>query len=104
MQQAVQPATFSQLVHADKPVLVDFYADWCSPCKLMAPILSQVKEQLGDRVHILKVDVDSNPKAASAFGIQGVPTLILFRKGEILWRQSGVMQAHELVRILSSAT
>lgn len=94
-------STFHDLIQSDKPVLVDFFASWCGPCKMMGPVLSQVKQQLGDRVHILKIDVDRNPQAAAAFGIQGVPTLILFKGGNIKWRQSGVVQANQLIGILN---
>lgn len=93
---------FQQLINGDKPVLVDFTATWCGPCKMMAPILQQVKEQVGDSVTILKVDVDKNPQAAQSFQIQGVPTLILFRKGQPVWRQSGVIPADQLQHILQT--
>ncbi|MDB5196067.1 MAG: thioredoxin [Flaviaesturariibacter sp.] len=91
-------ASFQELINADKPVLVDFYAEWCGPCKTMAPILKQAKDELGDAVTILKIDIDRNRPVATHFGIQGVPTLILFRKGAVKWRQSGVMPASSLVQ------
>jgi thioredoxin 1 len=94
-------SSFQEIISSGKPVLVDFFATWCGPCKMMGPILSQVKQQLGDRVHILKIDVDRNPQAAATFGIQGVPTLILFQGGNIKWRQSGVVQANQLIGILN---
>jgi len=92
--------TFNELIQSDKLVLVDFSAEWCGPCKAMPPILKQVKDDLKDAVTIIKVDVDRNPAAASAYQIQGVPTLILFRKGKILWRQSGVVPAKNLQQII----
>lgn len=91
---------FHALIHSGKPVLVDFFADWCGPCKMMAPILEQVKQEVGDKASVIKIDVERNPQAASVFGIQGVPTLILFKNGEIIWRQSGVVQAQQLVSML----
>lgn len=95
-------SAFQDLLQGKKPVLVDFTATWCGPCKMMAPILQQVKERLGDRITIIKVDVDKNPQAATAFQIQGVPTLILFKNGQPVWRQSGVIPATELQDILES--
>lgn len=91
---------FQQVIHSDKPVLVDFFATWCGPCKMMTPILEQVKKSLGDTVTIIKVDVDKNPQAASAYQVQGVPTLIIFNGGKVAWRQSGVVQANTLITLL----
>lgn len=96
--------TFKELIQSDKPVLVDFFAEWCGPCKVMAPILKDLKQEMGDSVSILKVDVDKNPQAASAYQVQGVPTLILFKHGKVLWRQSGVVQKSGLLGVIKKFT
>ena len=92
--------TFDEIIQSEKPVLVDFSAEWCGPCKMMAPILKDVKKEIGDTATIIKVDVDKNPKAAGEYQVQGVPTLILFKNGKPLWRQSGVVQKPALVSII----
>ncbi len=89
------------MIQSDKPVLVDFSAEWCGPCKMMAPILKEVKKEIGDAATIIKVDVDKNPQAAGEYQIQGVPTMILFRNGKPLWRQSGVIQKAVLVGVIN---
>lgn len=92
--------TFETLVDSETPVLVDFFATWCGPCKMMAPILTELKQRVGENASIIKVDVDKNPQAAAAYHIQGVPTLVLFKKGKVLWRQSGVVPARELEKLI----
>lgn len=96
-------SSFQDLIKGDKPVLVDFFAEWCGPCKIMAPILKELKHQVGDSVTILKVDVDRNPQAAETYRIQGVPTLILFQKGQVKWRQSGVVDSRQLQEVIQQA-
>ena len=96
--------TFNEMIHSNKPVLVDFSAEWCGPCKMLAPILKDVKKEICDQATIIKVDVDQNPEAAQAYQIQGVPTLILFKNGKQLWRQSGVIPKAGLVNIIKQFT
>jgi thioredoxin 1 len=100
--EATKKETFGDIIRGEKPVLVDFTAEWCGPCKMMKPVLQEVHDKLGDKLRILKIDIDRNPAVASNFQVQSVPTLILFQNGKILWRQSGVVQAAQLQKIISS--
>ena len=93
--------SFREIINSGKPVLVDFYADWCGPCKMMAPILKETKDAFGDKVTIIKIDVDRNREVAQQFQIQGVPTLILFQNGQVKWRESGVVPANELKKLVA---
>lgn len=95
---------FSELIKSDVPVLVDFHAEWCGPCKMMKPILEDLKSKMGDTVRIIKIDVDRNPSIASSYQVMGVPTLMVFRNGELKWRQSGVVSAPDLQKVLRSAS
>jgi len=98
-----KPKSFKELIAGNQPILVDFFATWCGPCKMMQPILEDAAKQLGDKVKIIKVDVDKNPAAANSYQVKGVPTLILFRNGKILWRQSGVVQTAQLLQVINEA-
>ncbi|WP_395633313.1 thioredoxin [Flavobacterium sp.] len=91
-------SSFDQLIHSDKPVLIDFYATWCGPCQMLGPILKEVKDNLGDMVSIIKVDVDKNQELAAMQQVRGVPTMMLFQNGKQLWRQSGVLSKEEIIK------
>ena len=93
-------SNFDTIIKSDKPVLIDFFATWCGPCQMLGSILKQVKDNLGDRVSILKIDVDKNQQIASRYQVRGVPTMILFQNGKQLWRQSGVVQKDEIIKII----
>lgn len=92
--------SFENIIKSEKPVLIDFFATWCGPCKTLAPILKQVKDNLGERITILKIDVDKNQQLASQYQVRGVPTMILFQNGKQLWRQSGVLSKEEIIKII----
>ena len=94
---------FSELINQDTPVLVDFFAEWCGPCKMLGPVLKQVKESLGDSVSIIKIDVDKNQALASKYQVRGVPTMLLFKNGKQVWRQSGVLQKDDIIKIINTS-
>ena len=96
--------SFGEIINGSTPVLVDFFAEWCGPCKMMKPVLEQLHQQMGDRVRILKIDIEKSPVAANAYQVQSVPTLMLFQHGKSLWRQSGVLQANQLEKIIEQKT
>ncbi len=91
-------SSFDQLIHSDKPVLIDFFATWCGPCQMLGPVLKEVKDQLGDRVSIIKIDVDKNQELAAMQQVRGVPTMMLFQNGKQLWRQSGLVSKEEIIK------
>lgn len=93
-------AQFENLVNSDIPVLIDFFAEWCGPCKAQSPILREIAGEMGERVKVIKIDVDKNPELATKYRIQGVPTLMLFKKGEIKFRQAGMMSKPQIMNVL----
>lgn len=95
-------SSFQQIIDADIPVLVDFFAEWCGPCKMLAPILKEVKDELGATAKIIKIDVDKNQALAQRYQVRGVPTMLLFKRGNLLWRQSGVLQKDAIVQVIKS--
>lgn len=96
-------SSFKKIISEEIPVLVDFYADWCAPCKALAPILKAVKDEMGDQVKIVKIDVDKNPSLAARYQVRGVPTMILFKDGEVAWRQSGVIPKESIIQAVSAS-
>ena len=95
---------FSTLIESDKPVLVDFFATWCGPCQVLSPILKHVKDQLGDQIKIVKIDVDKNQALASQWQVRGVPTMVLYQNGKQLWRQSGVLSKEQILNVILEKT
>lgn len=94
-------SNFKSIISSNTPVLIDFYADWCGPCKMLAPILKDVKVELGEKIKIIKIDVDKNQALASSYNVRGVPTMILFKNGQQLWRQSGVLQKQDIINVVN---
>lgn len=94
--------SFNKIIDSEIPVLVDFHADWCGPCKMLDPILKQVKDELGETVKIVKIDVDKNQRIAAKYKVRGIPTMLLFKKRKQVWRQSGVLQKNDLVKVVKS--
>ena len=92
--------SFENIIQSEKPVLIDFFATWCGPCKMLAPVLKEVKDSLGERITILKIDVDKNQALSSKYQVRGVPTMILFQNGKQLWRQSGVLTKDEIIKTI----
>jgi thioredoxin 1 len=93
--------SFSELINGETPVLVDFHAEWCGPCKMMAPVIQEIAAEMKGKLKVIKIDTDKNQQVSAAYQIQGVPTLILFKQGKVIWRQSGAMPKHQLAGILS---
>jgi len=96
----MEKTNFQNLINSEKPVLVDFFATWCGPCQMLSPILKQVKDNVGDRIIIVKIDVDKNQEIASKYNVRGVPTMMLFQNNKQLWRQSGVLTKEEIINVI----
>lgn len=93
-------SNFNTIINSETPVLIDFFADWCGPCKMLAPILKQVKDDLGEDIKIIKIDVDENQMLAAKYQVRGVPTMLLFKSGKQVWRQSGVLQKDQIISVV----
>ena len=104
MQTANKKESFGEIINGSTPVLVDFSAEWCGPCRMMKPILQQLHQRMGEKIRIIKIDIDKSPAAAQSYNVQSVPTLIIFQNGKMLWRQSGVVQATQLEKIIEQHT
>lgn len=104
MQTANKKESFGEIIKGSTPVLVDFSAEWCGPCRMMKPILQQLHQRMGEKIRIFKIDIDKSPAAAQTYNVQSVPTLIIFQNGKMLWRQSGVVQATQLEKIIEQHT
>jgi thioredoxin 1 len=97
-------SNFTNIINSQKPVLVDFFATWCGPCQMLAPILKEVKDELGETISIIKIDVDKNQPLAAQYQVRGVPTMLLFQKGKQVWRQSGVLSKQEIINVIQSTS
>lgn len=100
MNKDLKKRSFSEIIKGETPVLVDFYADWCGPCKMVPPILKDLKKRMGDAIHILKIDTEKNPDVAIRYQVRGIPNFILFKEGKVIWQQAGVIQAGQLEQII----
>lgn len=96
--------SFQNLIANEKPILIDFYATWCGPCQMLSPVLKQVKDSLGDRIMILKIDIDKNQELPKQMNVRGVPTLFLYQESQQLWRQSGVLTKEEIIKTIVEKT
>jgi thioredoxin 1 len=92
--------SFNDIIQSETPILVDFFATWCGPCQMLSPVLKQVKDSLGERVSIIKIDVDKNQALAAQYQVRGVPTMLMFQNGKQLWRQSGVLSKEEIIQVI----